>query len=181
MNVFWCIYCLAFSIAGFVMLYFMGIRNISKEKRCSEKTVGKVIRYSIIYYNDVRLPVVEYFVGEHKYTVVGPKFKGIIKKFVHNPFNGKKREMSNNLTTRENLPDVLRVSCYNNSVYNYEVSPLVPLYPIGSEVVVYYNPNKPKDAFVQRYVSLPWGLTFAMPLLFGVGFLIFGIWCFINM
>ncbi|MDO4445743.1 MAG: DUF3592 domain-containing protein [Bacillota bacterium] len=29
------------------------------------------------------------------------------------------------------------------------------LYPVGSEADIYYNPEKPKEAFVQRYEGVP--------------------------
>ena len=46
---------------------------------------------------------------------------------------------------------LLVVRIRKNSFANIQKSPLFQLYPVGSEADIFYNPEKPKEAFVQRY------------------------------
>lgn len=74
---------------------------------------------------------------------------------ISTPFGNPDTEIETNLTTRENLPRSLKVKMRRNSFMNVETSPLMQLYPIDSAVDVYYNPQKPKEAFVQRDEGVP--------------------------
>ena len=70
---------------------------------------------------------------------------------VNTPWESSAAEIETNLTTRENLPLHLKVRIRKNSFVNIQKSPLFQLYPVGSEADIFYNPEKPKEAFVQRY------------------------------
>ena len=165
-NLFWGFYTLAFSIACLLAWYIFGYRKSNIDKKCTEKTTGKIIRYSYILYNKVSLPVVQYFVNDKSYTVVGPKFKGSVILKTSTPFNNIKADIESNLTTREELPDVLKLKVKRNSYISYQTSPLLELFPIDSSVNVYYNPNNPKMAYVERFVKpTKW---FIISLIFGI-------------
>ncbi|MGT2754402.1 DUF3592 domain-containing protein [Streptococcus ovis] len=52
--------------------------------------------------------------------------------------------------TREHLPQILTFSTVANSFISITKSPLLDLFPVGSTVMVYYNPRTPKYAYVER-------------------------------
>ena len=83
------------------------------------------------------------------------------------PFHRAKTDITSNLTTREDLPSVLKLNLRQNSLAGLTESPLLELYPISSEVDVFYNPAKPKMAYVQRFVRPHKGL-YTVILLIGV-------------
>lgn len=155
-NISWGLYMLVWSIVILLVWYFLSYKKIKDKGKCTEKTVGKIIGYSKVLYNDIGLPVVEYSVGNISYKVVGPKFKATIVKTISTPFNKTESQIESNLTTRDDLPDTLKLKVECNSNINITKSPLLDLYPIGSEVDVYYNPIKPKMAYVQRAVKPLW-------------------------
>ena len=158
-NIFWGLYTLAFAIGILLVWYFLSYKKKKVEVKCTEKTSGKIIRYSRVLYNNISLPVVEYSVDNISYEVVGPKFKGTVIKTISNPFNNAESEIESNLTTRDKLPEILKLNIKRNSIASITKSPLFDLYPIGSEVEVYYNPNKPKMSYVQRFVKPIWILN----------------------
>lgn len=51
---------------------------------------------------------------------------------------------------------VLTISRIANSFVDIVKNPLVELYPVGSEIDVYYNPDNPKLAYVLRYCNKKW-------------------------
>lgn len=162
-NLFWSLYIFAFGLACWICFYIWGIRKWKKGKRCSNHTIGIVRGASTVQYAGVRIPVVEYRVGGRTYKVSGPKFRSGSFVSVTTPFASPNAQMETNLTTRENLPLHLNIRMKKNSFVNVEQSPLFRLYPIGSEVDVFYNPAKPKEAFVQRYE----GVAMWLPVLLG--------------
>lgn len=153
LNMFFGLYMLVFSIAMFFVWYFIYFNKKNKDKRCSEKTIGKVIRYSTANYNDIHLPVVEYYVNSKRYTVVGPKFKLVTQKKVMNSLSDEGSVITSNLTNKDNLPDSLKYKIYSNGIINIKKIPLYDLYPIDGDATVYYNPAKPKESYVQRYIK----------------------------
>lgn len=153
LNIFWSIYILTFSLAMLIIWYFTYFKKRNKEKRCLEKTTGIVIRYSNTRYNGIRLPVVQYIVDNKKYKVVGPKFRWIVVKKINNPLNNSKNEIISNLTTKKSLPEILKISLYNNQIINFKRLSIYELYPVNSEVEVYYNPSKPKESYVERNIK----------------------------
>ena len=112
-----------------------------------------------VRYNDISLPVVEYTANGRTYTVVGPKFSATVTESFSSPFHRAKTDITSNLTTREDLPSVLKLNLRQNSLAGLTESPLLELYPIGSEVDVFYNPRKPKMAYVQRFDVYPLSRT----------------------
>ena len=153
LNIFFGVYILVFAIVIFIVWYFLYVRKNKKYVRCTEKIIGKVVRYSIVRYNDISLPVVEYVVDGKSYNAVGPHFRGVVKFSFQSPFNKIKTQIKSNLTTREELPETLKLNVKRNNLVSYEISPLLDLYPIGSKVFVYYNPLKPKESYVERFLK----------------------------
>lgn len=160
---FWKIYILGFGIFYAVVVaviaYFFFFRKIGKEERCSCHILGEVIGLSHIRYGDIAIPLVKYEVDHRIYKISGPKFRGGRKLHTSSLKHSPETEVETNLTTREDLPDKIYIKTKGNFFITRYTSPLMELYPVGSKVDVYYNPNKPKEAFVQRCLepNLKWG------------------------
>lgn len=150
-NLFWGLWCLAFAVAIWVCAWAMCFSRLGMERRCTSHALGRVVRWSAVRYAGFHIPLVEYEAGGRTYKVAGPKFTSAIATAVSTPFEDPKVRYETNLTTREDLPTRLRVREHRNSLASAGVSPLAELYPIGSEADVYYNPLRPKEAFVQRF------------------------------
>lgn len=150
-NLFWGIYLFIFALACWICFYLFGIRKWKKGDRCGVRTMGKVIGSSAIHYGGIPIPLVEYVVDGKVYKVAGPKFRSGVAVRISTPFGSPEAQVETNLTTRENLPLRLKVKMQRNSFVSGYQSPLFQLYPLGSAVDVFYNPKKPKEAFVQRY------------------------------
>ncbi len=161
---------LFFLALSLLVSYLFGIRPKNKAKRCSCKIKGTVIGPSLYSYNDtIRIPLVEYRVNGRRYRVVGPKFKSVVTTNVQTPFNNPKTQYKSNLTSADNLPEHLEIHSRTNSFARVYNSPLMELFPVGTQVDVYYNPRKPKESFVIRYFPPP---TFLRILLYSLTFFI---------
>ncbi len=95
-------------------------------------------------------------------------------------FHGVKSALETNITSKENLPDVLKVKVHRNSIASITHSPLMDLYPVGTQVDIYYNPEKPKVSYVQRYVGFPMIFAFWIPLIAGIILLISGLSLYLD-
>ncbi|WP_249030085.1 DUF3592 domain-containing protein [Tannockella kyphosi] len=153
-SILWLLFIMAYLIVIQICFYFIVLKKIGREKRCCEKTVGVVKRMSSIYYGDAHTAVVEYFVNNKKYKVVGPKFLGGTCITVKTPSQDIETAFESNLTSKDNLPLYVHTKIYKNSIACKTCSPILELFPIGSDVDVYYNPNKPKEAYVHRFEGI---------------------------
>lgn len=149
-NLFWALFTLPFALACWICAYFFGFRALKKKERCSMHTLGTITRYSAVTYAGIHLPVAEYLVNGKLYKIAGPKFTSVTVRSVSTPFANPITQFETNLTTRENLPRSLKIKVHKNSFIRIQESPLNRLYPLNSTVDVYYNPRKPKEAFIQR-------------------------------
>lgn len=150
-KLFWAFWCFAFGLGLFAILYFRFWKQLSYPKRCTGFVQGKVVGYGPVANVKIHLPKVEYEVDGKTYTIYGPRFSGVVTDV--QLFAGGQKEMVTNLTTRENLPSVLKIQVNKNSILGIFESPLKDLYPIESNVPIYYNPNNPSQAYVQRYIN----------------------------
>lgn len=173
-NLFWGLYVWAFALACLIVAYALGYRSRQKGKKCSVMTWGTVVRYSALRYNGVSLPVVAYTVNGQEYEVVGPHFKaGVIKTFSA-PWNKVMAEQESNIREKEPLPDVIKVNRSQNSFASVNVTPLMERYPVGSYAKVFYDPQKPRRAFVERYAGTMQFLSFWLPLVIGIFLVVLG-------
>lgn len=144
--------CMMLAFASFT--YFMYNELIFSgyldDKKCTEKTEGKIIRYSNVLYNGISLPVVEYTVAGNQYKVVGPRFLSSVSKTVATPLNSVVSEVKLEDFDNGEIPQVLRYQVRRNSFISVTKSPLMERFPIGGKVTVYYDPNKPKCSYVER-------------------------------
>ena len=131
------------AIILFIIWYFSYYKKSKIRYEEYIKTIGEVDRYSGNQMG-MDLPIVQYKVGDTIYEAIGPKFRGIIMSYGSKDKPNKRT----NLTTRENLPEYLETYNYDP----YASSPLYDLYNIGDIVDVYYDPNDPSKAYVQRFL-----------------------------
>lgn len=156
MKLFFIFFGLFFLVVTIIISYIFGIRPKRKAERCTEKTTGIVIGPSIYMYNDnIRMPSVEYFVDGQRYKVAGPRFKYVVTKNIHTPLHDPHTQFASNLNTRDDLPDHLEIYASGNSFIRITESPVMKLFPVGTEVNVYYNPHKPQESYVIRYFPPP--------------------------
>ena len=141
---------LAFAAFTYFMYSKLVFSGYLDDKKCTEKTEGKIIRYSNVLYNDVSLPVVEYTVDGNQYKVVGPRFLSSVSKTVATPLNSVVSEVKLEGFDNGEIPQVLRYQVRRNSFISVTKSPLMERFPIGGKVTVYYDPNKPKLSYVER-------------------------------
>ena len=142
-------------IAGILIRVFTDRKN----SRCTSETIGRVIRHSFM--GDGRMtPVVEYEAGGARYTC-RKRFNGIIK--VH--------------STRLDEPDAwedekgylhVRTGILSNMRQLAQT-----LWPVGSEMEVYYDPDDPGTSYVGAPVDN--AVLSRVFLIAGAGIVVLGI------
>ncbi len=156
-------------IGGTVLLFLafkLFYKYLIQEKRCTAKTKGIVKKYAISgTETGVHLPIVYYSVNNQEYKVKGPEFKAYIDKKITTPFT------ENNTSYKITDDQKLIVNQKINSFVGVYKNPLQELYPIDSEIDVYYDPNNPKLSYVLRYCNRKY--TFWLTFLSGIGALLF--------
>ena len=150
-------------IGGMVLLFLsfkLFYKYLIQEKRCTNKTKGIIKKYTFATHggenSGVRLPIVFYNVNGKEYKVVGPEYRDYkitTKTTVTNNNNFDYKEDNQSLIINQNI----------NSFVGIYKNPIEKLYPINSEIDVYYNPKNPQLAYVLRYCNKKWQfwLTFS--------------------
>jgi len=141
---------LGFAFFTYFMFDFFIFSNYRNAKRCNQKTEGVIIRYSYALYNGISLPVVEYTADGNQYKVVGPRFRSAISNTISTPLGSIVSDVKMDNFEDGEIPQVLRYKIYRNSFISLTKSPLEEHFPVGSKVVVYYDPKKPKYSYVAR-------------------------------
>ena len=125
-------------------------KYLIQEKKCTAKTVGTVVRYTLATRGGdnsaVCLPVVAYAVNRKSYKVVGPEYRGYKTVAKSTPW-------SENHDGCYEKNQVLYINQSMNSVLGFCRNPMEKLYPKQSTVDVYYCPENPKLAYVLRYCN----------------------------
>ena len=133
------------SFVLFILAFKLFYKYIIQEKRCTSKVKGIIKKYTLATRggenSGIHLPVVHYIVNGKEYKVVGPEYK------------------------EEN--QILKINRTSNSFAGVYNNPIEELYPINSEIDVYYDPSNPKLSYVLRYCNKKWlfYLTFCSALL----------------
>ena len=150
--------------------------------RCSVRTTGKVVGVSAQEAMDyVHLLKIEYEAEGKTYRVAGPRFSSVRYSTFRAPFKGIKVAFSWNLDgcTAETLPTHLKCRADANFFVSIARTPLLDLFPVGTEVPVWYDPANPNTAYAFRWCR-PTRWTAGVGLLAtGIGLAILGIACFI--
>lgn len=122
-----------FLISGILII----ISSNKKRKRCTEETKGVIIKHS--YRNQAFAPIAEYCI-DHKVYKLKRKFRGVVRtrKFGVG-YENKSAYVSDKdfLYIQETPVSSLR-------------SMAEELYPLNSQLTVYYNPSKPQEAFLEK-------------------------------
>ncbi len=145
------------SIGSLVLIflaYKLFFKYLVQEKKCTAKTKGIVKKYTLSERggdgSGLHLPIVYYEVDDRQYKVVGPEYKKYI------------------ITTKENLSsknelhyevnnDTLIIHKNVNSLIGVHRNPMRELFPLDSEIDVFYDPTNPKLSYVLRYCNQKWG------------------------
>lgn len=165
--------CLLFMAAG-VLLIVLGCRfgwkYMIQKRRCTEKTDGVVVGYSRRTYggegSQIHLPVVEYTVSQKQYRVTGPEYRAYVTKTSRlKADKGAEHEYTTEVK-RQVFHESIRRSGFLDVVGN----PMESLFPQGCQLPVYYDPERPKLAYVLRYCNCRY--IFWLPVLTGCMILI---------
>lgn len=91
---------------------------------------------------------------------MGPEYKAYITISKNSPIS------KNEMVYKENN-QVLKINRTSNSFVDIYKNPIEELYPINTEIDVYYDSNNPKLSYVLRYCNKKWAfwLTFCSALL----------------
>ena len=116
-----------------LVLYLFYRREKNIQKKCTAKISGIVVDYDNRNEMVIPLPVVEYMVNEITYR----------KKFEYAYYI----ETSRNKEQKDVFDRKYILSAGKNLQ-------LREIFPKGSAMTVYYNPEKPEKAFVERYAGL---------------------------
>lgn len=137
-------YLIAIVIVIGIMQLILGLilLKIEKDKRKSAVALvkGKVVDY--YFKEDIIAPVVMYEVMGKRY-LQKRKFRAIVS--IKNFLTIKDLEIESHVCLDDD--DILHV--HGGAVNNYKPY-LSRMYPMGSKVNVYYDPNKPKNSYVER-------------------------------
>lgn len=153
---------------GTIALLFISFKFFYKyliqEKRCVSKVKGIIKKYTLASRggedSEIHLPIVYYNVDGKEYKVVGPEYKSYITKSTTSLIN------KNEIEYKEDN-QVLKINRISNSFMGIYKNPIEELYPINTEIDVYYDPQNPKLSYVLRYCNKKWVfyLTFCSALL----------------
>lgn len=160
---------LLFFLCGVLMICTgcrLGWKYMVQKKRCSQKTDGIVVGYTKKIRggegSHVRLPIVEYTVDGVQYRTEGPEYRAYI---IKTSSTSAKKGAEHTYTTdvyRQTFKETIRRSGFLDVVGN----PMESLFPQGSLVPVYYDPDKPKLSYVLRYCNCRY--IFWLPVLSGI-------------
>ena len=112
----------------------------------------------------VHLTIVHYCVDNKEYKVVGPKYKSYVVKSNIGP-------LSDNSAIYQGNSQVLIINRCSNSFVNIRTNFMEEIFSVGTEVDVFYDPKKPKLAYVLRYCNNKW--CFWLTFLAGMGVVVF--------
>lgn len=141
------------SLVLFILSFKLFYKYIIQEKRCISKVKGIIKKYTLATRggenSGIHLPIVFYIVNGKEYKVVGPEYKAykIITK--NSPISKNEMEYK-----EEN--QILKINRISNSFIGVYNNPIEKLYPINSEIDVYYDPNNPKLSYVLRCCNKKW-------------------------
>lgn len=166
------LYLLVFFCAVFMIIMGckLGWKYMIQKKHCTKKAEGTVVGYGkkIISgeKSQIRLPQVEYTVDGVQYRVTGPEYRSYVTRTV----SVTKKKGREHTYTTDIYRQTFKETICRGSFVTVAGNPMETLFPQGSHVPVYYDPQRPKLAYVLRYCNCRY--IFWMPLLCGIGLLV---------
>ena len=137
----------------FLLAFKLYYKYLVQEARCTARTQGTVVRYTHLAYGGdscrIHLPVVRYTAGGAEYKVVGPEYK-YYKTTSRRTLTGE-----NGMEYRED-DQVFTINRTGNAFVRIYGNPIGELYPLHSQVDVWYDPENPKLSYVKRYCNKKW-------------------------
>ena len=136
------------AIVLFLLAFTLFYKYLIQEKRCTNRTTGIVKKYTLLSHggdkSGIHLPVVFYNVNGKEYKVAGPEYRYYKVRVISSP-------MAENSVEYHEENQVFTIDRTANSFVRVYGNPMAKLYPLDSEVDVYYDPEKPELSYVQRY------------------------------
>ena len=142
---------------------FICILESRKKQNCTGETVGTVVRYS--FANDFPAPIVEYMVEGKMYTKKR-RFRGsisIVRRGL--PPSGSRKN-----GVFVDSKDIVHI---HRGAYLNMRAEAERLYPLGTTLPVWYNPEKPKQAYVEK-ISTKAPIDAVVFLWVGLGLILLG-------
>ena len=142
------------SFVQFFLAYKLGWKYMIQEERCTSKTTGRIVGYSMVRQGEspLRLPKVEYETNQGTFKITGPEYRSIVTSSFSSPF---RKEQEVNYTT-DVYSQKFRYHIKRNSMMSVERNPMAVLFPVESEIDVFYDPYKPELAYALRYANKKW-------------------------
>ena len=153
---------------GAIVLFIIAFKSFYKyliqEKNCTKKVKGIVRKYTLASRggenSGVHLPVVSYTINGKEYEVIGPEYRAFKITYKSTTVS------ENNIECKED-DQVLIINRSSNAFIGALKNPMSEIYPVESEIDVYYCPENPKISYVLRYCNKKWAfwLTFLSGIL----------------
>lgn len=144
-----------FSVVLFIIAFKVYYKYLIQEKRCKARTKGIVKKYTLANrggeHSGVHLPIVYYEANGKEYKVTGPEYKSYKIVTTSSPL-----ESNSEVEYKEDEKQRLIIKQKVNSFIRIYKNPMEKIYPIGSEIDVYYDESNPKLAYVLRYINRKW-------------------------
>lgn len=132
----------------YILVFVLYVARRGNNNRCTQRTNGVIIGPSAINYAGHHIPLVQYEVGGITYKTAGPKFES----GTATPGAQCNILDASNPPKRLVVPSMPIIANRIQVDELYRMSPLSKIYPVGSQIVVWYNPANPRNAYVLRPV-----------------------------
>ena len=119
-----------------ILFRYVYLKELNRKTSSTESVKGSVVGYR--YYTDAIAPIVEYIVNDKAYRR-SLEYEWVTT--VSLPWKSSKATSN---------PDLLakRLVIYTNSSVPYAAK---DFFPLGSTLTVWYNPDNPKESYVERF------------------------------
>ena len=135
-----------------VIAFKLYYKYLVQEKRCIKKAKGIIKKYTISSRggenSGVHLPVVFYEVDGKEYKIVGPEYKSYKTISITTPLSENKI-----IDFYEDENQKLVIKRQTNAFIGVYKNPIQEMYPLNSEIDVFYDETNPKLAYVLRYCN----------------------------
>lgn len=135
-----------------VIAFKLYYKYLVQEKRCLKKTKGIVKKYTLSSRggenSSIHLPVVFYEVDRKQYKIIGPEYKSYKTISITTPLSENKI-----IDFHEDEKQKLVIKRKANDFIDVYKNPIQEMYPLNSEIDVFYDETNPKLAYVLRYCN----------------------------